>query len=150
MKSLCFTAMLAILASGATAQDAAPAPAEGFPPRANLRAEAFKQFDKDGDGKLNEEERKAMMDARKAQGEKFRAEREKAFDKDGDGKLNDEEKAAMLAANKERMEQFRKEREKAFDKDGDGKLSDEERKAMRAEFEKRRPNDGQRFQELIK
>lgn len=38
--------------------------APGVPPRKSLRAEALKEFDKDGDGKLNEAERKVMMEAR--------------------------------------------------------------------------------------
>ena len=48
----------------------------------------IKKFDKDGDGKLNEEERKAAEEARKA-------EMLKRFDKDGDGKISDEERKAM-------------------------------------------------------
>ena len=45
----------------------------------------FKMFDKDGDGKLNEDERKAVGQAREA-------EMLKRFDKDGDGKLSEEER----------------------------------------------------------
>ena len=48
------------------------------------------------------------------------------------------------------MEEFRKAREQPFDKDGDGKLSDEERKAMMEEMQKRRPNVGPQFQEMMK
>jgi Ca2+-binding EF-hand superfamily protein len=77
-------------------------------------------------------------------------EREKKFDKDGDGKLSDEERKAMMEANKARMEEFRKTREKPFDKDGDGKLNDEERKAMMEAMQKRRPNAGPQFQEMLK
>lgn len=136
MKSLCFIATLAIIASGAIAQDAPrgqgrggnnPGGRGGAP-----TAEMIKEFDKDGDGKLSEDERTAMRTAFRERAEKARAEREKEFDKDGDGKLNDEERKAMMDANRERMEQFRKEREKEFDKDGDGKLNDEERAAMMA------------------
>ncbi len=47
----------------------------------------MKKFDKDGDGKLNDEERKALMDDRKKMMEKF--------DADGDGKLSDEERAKL-------------------------------------------------------
>ena len=164
MKSLCFIATLAILTSGAIAQDAPRGPGRGGPGgRGAPTADMLKEFDKDGDGKLNDEERQAMMNARRAQGEKMRAEREKEFDKDGDGKLNDEERKAMMDANRERMEQFRKEREKQFDKDGDGKLNDEERAAMMAARPGRggpggpggiganRPGpDSPQFQEMIK
>ncbi len=48
----------------------------------------LKKFDKDGDGKLSTEERKALMKSRKA-------EMLKKFDKDGDGKLSAEERKAM-------------------------------------------------------
>jgi Ca2+-binding EF-hand superfamily protein len=56
----------------------------------------------------------------------------------------------MMEANKVRMEEFRKTREKPFDKDGDGKLNDEERKAMMEAMQKRRPNAGPQFQEMMK
>jgi len=138
------TSLLILVAAGASAQKNAPArpAAPGvFPARANMRADAIKEFDKDGDGKLNEEERKAMMAARMAMGENLRKQREKQFDKDGDGQLNDEERKAMMEANRARMEEFRKAREKKFDKDGDGKLNDEERKAMREERMKTRGLD---------
>lgn len=137
MNRLCMTSLLALLAAGASAQANAPAkPAApgAFPARVNMRADAIKEFDKDGDGKLNEEERKAMMAARMAMGEKLRMEREKKFDKDGDGKLSDEERKAMMEAMQKRRPnagpQFQ-EMMKKFDKDGDGKLNEEERKAMR-------------------
>lgn len=52
--------------------------------------EILEKYDKDKDGKLNEEERKAAMEAR-------RAEFLKKFDKDGDGKLSDKEKEAARA-----------------------------------------------------
>jgi hypothetical protein len=64
------TITLATLSARAEEQKAAAAP--DFPPRPNLRADAIKQFDKDGDGKLNDEERKAMMEARMKQMEKPR------------------------------------------------------------------------------
>ncbi|MEQ9065346.1 MAG: EF-hand domain-containing protein, partial [Gimesia chilikensis] len=58
------------------------------------REEILKKFDKDGDGKLNEEERSA---ARAARGEKGgqgfnREEFMKKFDKNGDGKLDENER----------------------------------------------------------
>jgi hypothetical protein len=54
-------------------------------------AEVLAKFDADKDGKLNAEERKTAMEARKA-------EMMKKFDKDGDGNLSDDEKAAMRKA----------------------------------------------------
>jgi hypothetical protein len=81
--------------------------------------EMLKEFDKDGDGKLSEEERKAMREAMKERHkDKF-----KEFDKDGDGKLSEAEREAMKEARK--AEWLKK-----YDTDGDGKLSEEERKAM--------------------
>ena len=66
MSRIVCAAMLAIAAAAVYAQNAEekkPVPPE-FPPRMNLRAEALKEFDKDGDGKLNDDERKTMMEAR--------------------------------------------------------------------------------------
>ncbi|MFT6181607.1 MAG: DnaJ-domain-containing protein 1 [Akkermansiaceae bacterium] len=80
-------------------------------------AEVLAKFDADKDGKLNAEERKTAMEARKA-------EMMKKFDKDGDGKLNEEERKAAGEARKAEMM-------KKFDKDGDGNLSDDEKAAMR-------------------
>ena len=55
----------------------------------------IEKFDKNGDGKLDEAERKAAMAARKAD---FL----KRFDKDGDGKIGPEEKKAAAEAMKRR------------------------------------------------
>ena len=56
----------------------------------------IEKFDKDGDGKLNAEERKAAGEARKA-------EFLKKFDKDGDGKISPEEKKAIAEEMKKRF-----------------------------------------------
>ena len=155
MSRICFTALLAMMTTSLTVQaeeqqkPAAPAAAD-FPQRVDMRAEAIKLFDKDGDGKLNDAERAAMREARQAKAEQMRKNLEKEFDKNGDGKLDDAERAALADAKKNRMEQFRKAREKAFDKDGDGKLNDAERKAMQDEFQKHRPKEGPGFQDMIK
>ena len=58
------------------------------------REEVMKKFDKDGDGKLSEDER---AEARKAM-EARRAEMIEKFDKDGDGKLNEDERKAAMAS----------------------------------------------------
>ena len=92
---------------------------KGDRPARPSKEEIIKKFDKDGDGKLSEEE--------KAEIRKSMANRKppshiiEKFDKDGDGKLCDEEKAAI-----------RKEMMAKFDKDGDGKLGPDERKAAMA------------------
>ena len=77
-----------------------------------------------GDGKLNQEDRKAAMAAR-------RAEMMKKFDKDGDGKLSEAERKA---AGEARKAEFLKK----HDKDGDGKLSEKERAAARKSMGARR------------
>ena len=118
------------------------------------REEIIAKFDKDGDKKLDEEERKAAREARgerakrggkdakegdKKRGEKgkanHRAEMMKKFDKDGDGELSKEEREAARAG-------FRAKMVEKFDKDGDGELSAEERGAMRKEMAKRHGKQG--------
>jgi Ca2+-binding EF-hand superfamily protein len=131
-----------------------------------FRAQLLKEFDADGDGKLNEGERtKARASASKKRGGKQgggrpdRAQMMKKFDKDGDGKLSESERAAARAAMEKRGGGKRgggKQRPgangnrippevlKRFDKDGDGKLNEAERKvAMKAREEFMKKNGGQ-------
>lgn len=99
-------------------------------PQRKLPPEIIEKFDKDGDGELNEDERKA---AREAHGDRMKAWRKgmiEKFDKDGDGKLNEEESKAARAEGKARML-------KRFDKDGDGTLNDDEKAEMRKEMNHR-------------
>jgi Ca2+-binding EF-hand superfamily protein len=97
---------------------------EGKGPRPphKLPPEVIAKFDKDGDGKLNDDEKAEAKAARKK-------EMLEKFDADKDGKLNDDEKAAM-------REEVKKKMLEKFDKDGDGKLNEEER----AELRKTMPN----------
>lgn len=95
-----------------------------------LPPEIIERFDKDGDGKLNEEEREAAKAARKEMMKNRRAEMLEKFDKDGDGELNEEERKAMREEMKKRMLE-------KFDKDGDGELSDEERAEARKAMKNR-------------
>ena len=98
----------------------------------------LEKFDKDGDGKLSDEEKAAARQAREERWKALLAE----YDKDGDGQLSDEEKAAAKADmgwdGKRIPERFLA----RFDKDGDGQLSDEEmaaaKEAIRARMEERR------------
>jgi hypothetical protein len=92
---------------------------EGGPEGRKLPEAIIAKFDKDGDGKLNEEERAAAKEAREAAKAKVLAQ----FDTDKDGKLSEVEREAMKAAVLAK-----------FDTDGDGKLSEEERKAAQEEF----------------
>lgn len=100
-------------------------------PERKLPPEILEKFDKDGDGKLNEEERAAAKAAREEMMEARKKEMLEKFDKDGDGKLNEEERAAAQEARKQMMLE-------KFDKDGDGELNDDEKAAMK-EAMKHRP-----------
>jgi len=94
------------------------------------REEVMKKFDKDGDGKLNEEEKAELRKqmAERGAGRKVPPFIMEKFDKDGDGKLSEDERAEARKA----MEARRAEMIEKFDKDGDGKLNEEERKAAMA------------------
>lgn len=92
-------------------------------PQRQLPPELIKQYDKDGDGQLSDDERKAMRDAMQAKREEQQKALLEKYDADKDGKLS-----------KEEMDKARADHEaellKKYDKDGDGKLSEEERKAI--------------------
>lgn len=147
--------------SAAMAQDKKP----GGQTRAEQRAATLKQFDADGDGKLNPAERaaarEAMQKMRKGPGERpgFRPHtkggpRDPAFqrgyllgkfDKDGDGKLDETERAAAKAEMDQRMRTMaerRLERLKSVDTDGDGKISDAEWAAAREKMQEWRQEHG--------
>ncbi len=93
--------------------------------------EMIKKFDKDKDGKLNESERKAMMEAMIL----------RRFDKNKDGKLTGD---AKIAADKARAERAKRREAmmKKYDTNKDGKLDEEEMKKARAEWAKRRGSRG--------
>ena len=86
------------------------------------------EYDVNGDGTIDEEERQAMKDARR----EARAERHAQWDTDGDGEISDEEREAARAALRARIEEKRNERFHAADTDGDGCLSLEEFSAIPA------------------
>ncbi len=90
--------------------------------RAAKQKEVIKQFDRDGDGKLNDHEKKAADEAAEA---RKRVAYIKKYDKNGDGVLSVEEKQAADKATAARTKAFMKK----FDRDGDGKLSAEEKQA---------------------
>ena len=87
--------------------------------RAEFRERAMERFDVDKNGTLDETEKNALREARKAK----RVERRARFDTNGDGEISREERQAA-------REQMKAKRQ-AFDADGDGKLSKEERQAFR-------------------
>ena len=143
--------LCAMTAPSALAQDEAKEKNKGD--RAERRQKMLEQFDADGDGKLNEEERAAAKKARQDRAGKKgkgkakqgrrggrgqagrgpRMNREEAlakYDADKDGQLDKDEKAKMQADMKKRRAEMLKKR---FDKDGDGKLNADE-KAAKDEF----------------
>ena len=79
---------------GASLFASAQNPAPKRPPGGKLPPALLKEFDKDGDGKLSDEEKAAMKAARA----EHKQEMLKKFDSDGDGKLSDPEREAMRAA----------------------------------------------------
>jgi hypothetical protein len=98
------------------------------------REEMLKKYDTNGDGKIDEEEKRVAM-AQKGQGEwPGREEMLKRFDKDGDGHLNEDEKhAAMSAMRAEKNARDLKdwggkgdsaaqEKKMAYDKNGNGEF----------------------------
>jgi len=97
------------------------------------------QWDKDGDGKLSDAERKEMETTQAEWAKRAEEQRRKwmlrRWDADKDGKMSKEETAAMEAHQAEmkaRAEQYRKEYQAMRDKhdtDGDGQLNETERKA---------------------
>ena len=81
------------------------------------KIENLKAHDADKDGKLNAEEYKAFLEARK------KATLEK-FDTDKDGELNSEEKKAAIVAKRQKLLEI-------HDTDKDGELSKKESAAMK-------------------
>lgn len=133
----------------------APGEHDGRPGKKRI----LEQFDKDGDGMLNDEEKAAAAAALKdrtgdkmgdATPDQIRERLKERFDADGDGKLSDEERAKMeeqlkkMQENKGEgdggkhplMEKFLERQKARFDKDGDGELNDAERSAAKEAFEK--------------
>lgn len=111
--------------------------------------EMLKKFDKDGDGKLNEEEKAALHTAMQERAAKMKTENPELFkklDKDGDGKLTPEEMRAGRGSGKDGKAEMLK----RFDKDGDGTLNDAEKAAMQAEMQERAAKMKEKHPELFK
>ena len=148
MKYTCILSTLACVTIVSLAVTTFAAPSKNNDPAAR-KAEMLKKFDKDGDGKLSDEEKSTLrVEIQNRRGERDRKqwspeqrdEMLKKFDKDGDGKLSDEEKSTLRAEiqnhrrgrdRKQWTPEQRDEMLKKFDTDGDGKLSQEERDTAR-------------------
>lgn len=102
--ALSMGAMAATAAEG----DEKPKPSvpPGAPPAGAPRAipEAFKKYDKNGDGRLDEAERKAQSEER-------RAELMKKYDKNGDGKIDETERQVMMEERKKERDELIKKRQ---------------------------------------
>lgn len=111
------------------------------------RGELIRRFDKNGDGRLDEDEKATAHAAMRREDEKRGAGKQgkdgarmkqmlKRFDKDGDGRLNEAERAEAQKARKQ-FEQnggpakMREQVLKRFDRNGDGKLDQAERSAAK-------------------
>lgn len=131
MQKLLFSALGLALIMGTTtslkAQDKTSAE--------DLRKQLIEKYDKDKDGKLNEEEREAARAEFLKQNKPAETEEQPRRDRrpqagaDGAGRRG--------RGNNPEFEARRKQFESQFDKDGDGELSEAEREAMRDEFRKR-------------
>ncbi len=108
----------------ATAEDKPKRP-DG--PKREIPAELIEKFDADKDGKLSDDEKKAMREAMKAKAEERKAKMLEKYDTDKSGQLSDTEKEAMKADMKARHNALLEK----YDADKDGKLSREEVKAAR-------------------
>ncbi len=95
----------------------------------------LERFDKDGDGKLNEEERAAALEGFMNRVDDFQGKHKKKllekYDKDGDGKLSEKEKEAMKEAMKKHYDEFQEKHKK----DGEGKGHEEKKDGKPAQGE---------------
>ena len=126
----------------------------------NMRERIMKEYDKNEDGDLDEEEQAAMREGFQKRMEEWQQKRElERHDKDGDGQLSEAEQAEADKGRAEReermkdwrgrMEQRRAEWTKQWDKDGDGELNDEERAAMREGMADRGAQMGRQIGEML-
>lgn len=114
---------------------------------ASIKQELVTKFDKDGDGRLTGEERRAALEAartRIAERLGVRPDDLPRFDQDGDGRLSQEEREALKEFIKGHVGELKGKISARFDKDGDGKLNEAEREAAREQFRQGRDGNGPR------
>lgn len=109
----CLSGLLAFTCT-ASAQEEGAKGERPRPRKDKIHGKLLEKFDEDGDGKLNEEERRAAQEFMNKMREKRGSEGRRGdrddhhkrllekFDEDGDGKLNEEERKAAQAAMKDR------------------------------------------------
>ncbi len=115
-----------------------------------MRIQLMREYDKDGDGRLNEEERAEAVKSIKEKMVDLQQMRLKhaegvikKYDKDGDGKLDANELSEFLEEQRQMFARSRGQRQARpvpadilakYDKDGDGKLSRQERQQMHSDM----------------
>ena len=111
------------------AQDDKAKKEKGNDRRGDWRERMIKQFDKDGDGKLNEAERQEARKNWRKRGEERRQQFMKKYDKNGDGKIDDAEGEQIAQDMLKRFKEHAPDRYKErYDKNNDGKVDAEEEK----------------------
>lgn len=166
MQKFVFAAIGLAVIAGTTSLYAQDNPAAAF-------KKLLEKYDKDGDGKLNAEEREAARaelvkqapqddpeaqpirerrtpeeiarDRRRTEFDARRRQFELLYDKNKDGELSDEERDALQEEFRKRGEQRRQEFMKQWDKNGDGEIDESEREAIRADFDKRRQENVKKY-----
>lgn len=133
---LLLTGIVATLACSMTTYAQGDGPGKGDKKGAHRgggpgHAEMIKKFDKDGDGKLSEDERKEMKAAMQKHRAATKAKMLERFDADNDGKLSEEERKTARETLKAEREEIRAAVLKQFDANGNGKLDEDERKGVR-------------------
>ena len=103
-----------------------------------MRRKQMAQHDKNKDGKIDDEERKAIHNHWQKRGAEMRQDFVKRYDKNKDGKIDDEERADLTKDFMKRIEERVGPIDtKQFDANGDGKITDEERVAAAKKIQER-------------
>ena len=106
------------------------------------RQKMIQQFDTDGDGQLNEQEKAAAKEAMQQRRETAKAKRLERFDTDGDGELSKEERKAAREAMAQKRAEIKAAVLENFDANGNGKLDEGEREGVREWVKENYPDAG--------
>ncbi len=157
MKTKISTILVTMLATIAFGQNQTNASVQPDANELATKIQLLKQFDKNGDGVLDKEERELAKKAKNEKSADLKKIRQKhakdvikRFDKDGDSKLSEDELTAFLDEQRKLFDKMRgrrmgrfgrnvpKEILAKYDKNGDGTLDRDERREMFREGAKRR------------